>query len=214
MKVVLIGHGGHSKVISDIIRPIPELQIIGYLDNKYEVKQVINNVILGPVKAAKEIKDAHGNVKFIIAIGDNRTRKLIAEQLNFLSTDYISLAHQSASISPSVTIGYGSVIMPQAVVNSDAIIGNHCILNSCSVVEHDSILEDFVHICPNTTIAGTVKLGQGTFVGSGATVIPNKIIGEWSTIGAGATVIDHLPENCLAVGTPAKVKRKEKVNAG
>lgn len=214
MNVVIIGHGGHSKVVSDIIRAIPELHIIGFLDNKYEVTQFINDLIYGPVKAAKQIKDEYEDVKFVIAIGDNRTRMLIVENLNFTSTDFISIAHQSASISPSAIIGHGSVIMPQAVVNADAIIGNHCILNSCSVLEHDSILEDFVHLCPNSTIAGTVKLGKGTFVGSGATIIPNKIIGEWSTIGAGATVIGHLPENCLAVGTPAKVKMNNKVNAG
>jgi acetyltransferase EpsM len=104
--------------------------------------------------------------------------------------------------------------MPQAVINADVIIGNHCIINSCSVVEHDSLLENFVHLCPNSTIAGTVEMREGSWVGSGATIIPNKRIGEWTMIGAGATVIDHLPANCLAVGTPAKVKMNNQVNAG
>jgi acetyltransferase EpsM len=214
MKVVVIGHGGHSKVVSDIIRATKDLQIIGYLDNKYEKIQVMDNIICGPVGAAKQLKEENDNVKFVMAIGDNKVRKLVVEKLGISTNDYLTIVHPNASISPSAKIGYGTVVMPQAVINADVIVGNHCIINSCSVVEHDSLLNDFVHLCPNSTIAGTVEIHEGSCVGSGATIIPNRRIGEWTMIGAGATVINHLPANCLAVGTPAKVKMNNKVNAG
>jgi acetyltransferase EpsM len=206
MKVVVIGHGGHSKVVSDIIRSNNSLQIIGYLDNMYERNQSLNNLIFGPISAAMQLKEEHKNVKFVVAIGDNRTRKLVFEKLGLNIMDFLTIVHPSASISPSAKIGYGTVVMPQVVINADVIIGNHCIINSSSVVEHDSLLKDFVHLCPNSTIAGTVEMHEGSCVGSGATIIPNRRIGEWTMIGAGATVIDHIPANCLAVGTPAKVK--------
>lgn len=214
MKVVVIGHGGHSKVVSDIIRATNDLHIIGYLDNKYERIQVINNLIFGPISAAIQLKEEHRNVKFVIAIGDNRARKLLVEKLNLSLKNFLTIIHPSASISPSAKIGYGTVVMPQAVINADVIVGNHCIINSGSVVEHDSLLNDFIHLCPNSTVAGTVEIHEGSCVGSGATIIPNRRIGEWTMIGAGATVIDHLPANCLAVGTPAKVKLNNKVNVG
>jgi acetyltransferase EpsM len=83
MNVVVIGHGGHSKVISDIIRAIKGLQIIGYLDNKYERIQVINNLICGPVGAAKQLIEEYEDIKFVLAIGDNRARKTIVEKLDF-----------------------------------------------------------------------------------------------------------------------------------
>jgi acetyltransferase EpsM len=214
MKVVVIGHGGHSKVVSDIIRATNGLQIIGYLDNKYERIQSINNLIFGPISAAMQVKAENKNVKFVIAIGDNRARKLVFEKLSLSIMNFLTIVHPSANISPSAKIGYGTVVMPQAVINADVIIGNHCIINSGSVVEHDSLLSDYVHLCPNSTVAGTVEMHEGSCVGSGATIIPNRRIGEWTMIGAGATVIDHLPANCLAVGTPAKVKMNNKVNAG
>lgn len=214
MKVVVIGHGGHSKVVSDLILATNCLQIIGYLDHKYERIQVVNNLIFGPISAATQLKEEFNNVKFVMAIGDNKARKLVVEKLSISIKNFLTIVHPSASISPSAKIGYGTVVMPQAVINADVIVGNHCIINSGSVVEHDSLLDDFVHICPNSTIAGTVKMNEGSFVGSGATVIPNKHIGEWTMIGAGATVIDNLPANCIAVGTPAKVKINNKVNTG
>lgn len=214
MDILIIGHGGHSKVVADIIRSTKGLRIIGFLDNKYERIHVINSLIHGPVDAAIQMREEYQSVKFIMAIGDNRTRKSIVEMLDIPSEHFLTIIHSTASISPSAIIGYGSVVMPQAVINADVVIGNHCIINSASVVEHDSLLEDYVHLCPKSAIAGTVKLGEGSFVGSGATIIPNKKIGEWATIGAGATVIDHLPANCLAVGTPAKMKVTNKINVG
>lgn len=214
MKVVVIGHGGHSKVVSDIIRATKGLQIFGYLDSKYERIQVINNLMYGPIEAARTLKEKCHDVKFVMAIGDNKARKIVVDILDLSEHHFVTIIHPSASISPSAKIGNGTVVMPQAVINADVIIGDHCIINSCSVVEHDSLLEDYVHLCPNSTIAGTVKMHVGSCVGSGATVIPNKRIGEWTMIGAGATVINDLPANCLAVGTPAKVKIENKVNLG
>jgi acetyltransferase EpsM len=214
MKVVIIGHGGHSKVVTDIIRATNGLHIIGYLDNKYERIQVKNNLIFGPISVAMQLKEEYKNVRFVMAIGDNRARKLVVEKLGISTKNFITIVHPSASISPSAKIGYGTVVMPQAVINADVMIGNHCIINSGSVVEHDSLLNDYVHLCPNSTIAGTVEMQEGSCLGSAATIIPNRKIGEWTMIGAGATVIDHLPANCLAVGTPSKVIMKNKVNTG
>ncbi len=214
MKVVIIGHGGHSKVVSDNIRASKDHQIIGYLDNKYEDIQIIDHLIYGPIGSAKHLMEENNDVKFVMAIGDNKVRKSIIEMLDISIENFVTIIHPTACISPSATIGKGTVVMPQAVINADVRIGHHCIINSCSVVEHDSLLDEFVHLCPNSTIAGTVEIGKGTCVGSGATIVPSKIVGEWTIIGAGATVIDDLPDNCLAVGTPAKVKLKNKLSVG
>lgn len=214
MKVVIIGHGGHSKVVTDIVESTKDLQIIAYLDNKYEEVQVMDQFICAPLSVIDDLKKKYGDIKFVIAIGDNRIRKMIADMLKISEKEFLTVIHPTSIVSQSVKIGNGTVVMPNTIINADTIIGNHCIVNSGSVVEHDSILEDFVHVCPNSTITGTVKIGEGCMVGSGATIIPNKRIGEWTTIGAGATVTDDLPSNCVAVGTPAKIKIKDKLIVG
>lgn len=214
MKVVIIGHGGHSKVVTDIIQATKGLHIMGYLDNKYEKVQVMNHVIFAPLSVFNDLREEYGDIKFVIAIGDNRIRKVIVEMLKLTESDFITIIHPTSSVSPSAKIGYGTVVMPNTIINADSIIGNHCIINSGAVVEHDCSLEDFVHLCPNSTIAGTATIGEGCMVGSGATIIPNKRIGDWTTIGAGSTVIDHLPTNCVAVGTPAKIIIKNQIKTG
>ncbi|WP_246943880.1 acetyltransferase [Bacillus pinisoli] len=214
MNIVIIGHGGHSKVVSDIILATEGIQVLGYLDHKYKTKEVINNFICAPISEVREIKENNDDVRFVMAIGDNRVRKEIIETLDLSSDDFISLLHPTASISSSAKIGYGTVVMPNAVINADAVIGCHSIINSAAIVEHDCYLGDFVHLCPNSTLAGAVKVESGCMIGSGATIIPNKTIGEWTVVGAGATVIDHLPRNSKAVGTPARIIENHYIKTG
>lgn len=212
MKFVIIGHGGHSKVISDLVLASRENEIVSYLDDKFEELKMRGKAFYGPIGSLKELIKYFNELKIIIAIGNNLTRKMIVQKLNLPEEMYGTLIHTSAVVSPSAKIGNGTVIMPHAVVNADSQIGKHSIINTGSVVEHDCNLGDFVHISPQASMTGGVQIKEGASVGSGATIIPNSIIGEWSVIGAGATVISHIPSHCTAVGTPAKVKNKMEVN--
>ena len=131
------------------------------------------DTFIGPILSAEIIIDIFKEVKFIIAIGNNKIRKLIAKKLNLTNENYVTLIHPTASVSPSAKIGYGSVIMAHSVINADAQIGKHTIINTGSIIEHDNQIGDFVHISPNATLTGTVKIEEGVHIGAGATIIPN-----------------------------------------
>lgn len=206
MKIIIIGHGGHSKVIADIILTNPKNKIVGYLDDKYKEIYFVKNQVHGPTLWAKVIAKYYEDIKFIFGIGDNKVRQSIVRNLDLPIEYYATITHPTATISSSVKIGYGTVVMPNVVLNADAIVGNHCILNSGSVVEHDCVIDNFVHVCPNSTLTGSVHLAEGVLSGAGSTILPRVKIGEWATIGAGATVTQSIPPYCTAVGIPAKVK--------
>ncbi|WP_423409238.1 acetyltransferase [Heyndrickxia sp. MSNUG] len=209
MKIAIIGQGGHSKVIRDVIRAMEGAEIVGCLDDKFKTEFYHEQVFYGPVNSAIRFANDFPEVKFIVAVGNNQVRKQIVDCLGLPSTFYTTLIHPTAHISPHTSIGPGSVVMPCAVVNSDARVGAHAIINTCAVVEHDSDIEDFVHISPNATLTGNVTVREGAQVGASATIIPGMEIGKWAIVGAGATVINHIPANCTAVGVPAIVKMKE-----
>lgn len=211
MNIVIVGQGGHSKVIEEIVLANNEHQVVGYLDDKYEDLTIKNQTYYGPISFADEIINSFKEIKFVIGIGNNLIRKKIVKQLNFSEQCYATLIHPSAVISPRARIGNGTVIMANTVINIDARIGQHSIINTSSVVEHDNWIGDFVHISPNATLTGSIHIADGVHVGAGAIIIPNLTIGEWSVIGGGATVINHLPPNCTAVGVPAKVIATERV---
>ncbi|EJS60853.1 MULTISPECIES: acetyltransferase [Bacillus] len=209
MRIIMIGVGGHSKVIRDIILSYGNYEIIAQLDDVYKELKIEDGVYFGPISAAVKLMDEHVDTKFVIAIGNNRTRKIIMEQLEIPSHRYATLIHKQSIVSLSAKIGTGTVIMPGAIVNADVEIGNHVIVNSGAIIEHDNKINDFAHISPNAVLTGSVTVGIGVHIGAGVNVIPNITIGNWSVIGAGATVIRDIVANCKAVGIPARVINKE-----
>lgn len=208
MNIVVIGQGGHSKVIKELILLNPQNYIVAYLDDKYEEFKREDNLFTGPILAARMIVKSFKEIKFIIAIGNNSVRKRIVRMLNLPKESYLTLIHPKAIVSKSVTIGSGVVIMANAVINADTQIDDHTIINTSAVIEHDNQIGQFVHVSPNATLTGEVKVNHGVHIGAGATILPNLTIGEWSVIGAGATVINPIPANSMAVGVPAVVKKQ------
>lgn len=208
MKLVLIGRGGHSKVVEEMAKQ-QNIDVIGYLDDKYPFFDVENNLYIGPLHEVSKLVDIVEEVRFIIAIGNNQVRRNIYEKMNLPNNRFLTLIHSTATVSHSAQIGVGSVVMANSVIQPNAKVGNHTIINTSSIIEHDNEISSFVHISPNATLTGTVSIGEGSLIGAGASIIPNIHIGEWSIVGAGSTVIKDLPSYCTAVGVPAKIKVKE-----
>lgn len=203
-KLVMVGQGGHSKVIKDIILAGNEYQICAILDDKYGEPIQKSKIIYAPISYAATLCKEQETF-FIIAIGNNSVRRKISEALENIGVQFAIVKHPTAVISPSAEIGRGSVIMPYCIVNADTIIGEHVIINSSSVIEHDNKINNYVHISPKAVLTGNVFVGEGTQIGAGATVIPNIKIGSWSMVGAGATVVSDIPSKVTVVGVPAKI---------
>lgn len=200
-KVVIIGAGGHAKVIADIIEKKGDL-IEGFLDDNIEKdrKIICQYKVLGKIEDCLQITKQDKNVEFVIAIGDNFIRKQIA---NKYKLKYYTAIHPSAQIGIDVQIEEGTTVMANSCLNSSAIIGKHCILNTGSIIEHDNIIEDFVHISPKVALGGTVKIGEGTHIGIGAIVKNNINICSNCIVGAGAVVVKNIEEAGIYVGVPA-----------
>lgn len=201
-KVLLIGMGGHAKVVKDIIELNNEFEVIGYLDDKFHKKSVVNGIIYDSLSSYKNYKENY----FIITVGNNKIRKKISEKLELSLNKFPKFIHPSAVIGSNVEIGYGTVVMANVVVNADTHIGDHCILNTMASIGHDVLIKDFVHISPNSTLTGGVQIGMCTQIGAGSTLTPQVIIGDSTLVGAGSTVISNISNNMTVFGTPAKPK--------
>lgn len=103
-----------------------------------------------------------------------------------------------------VEIGEGTVICANVTTTTDYKIGRHVLINIMATVAHDDVLHDYVTIAPAAVISGNVTIGEGTDLGTNATVNQGVEIGAWSIVGSGAVVTKSLPDNCTAVGAPAK----------
>lgn len=199
-KVVILGSGGHAKVIADIVNKSGD-KIVGFLDNNVKCGQTfLGYPILGSDLDYVRFKDCY----FVIAIGNSKVREKIYKKMK--NVNWYTAIHPNASISSiGVEIGIGTVVMSNAVVNTDAVIGKHCIINSSSTVEHDNIIDDFVHISVGVKLAGHVLIGKHTWLGIGATVRNDISICDDCVIGAGAVVVKNIIESGTYIGVPAKL---------
>ncbi|QHE59832.1 acetyltransferase [Rossellomorea vietnamensis] len=202
MKVVIIGNGGHSKVVQEmVIRQGYGVHAI--VDDKYESEQIIDGIMYAPLTSIHKVLDQE--MKVVVAIGSNVVRKHVVRKLKLPDERYLTVIDPTAVVSNSAAIGYGTVVMPKVVINADAHVHDHCIINTGAVIEHDNSVWDYSHISPHSTLTGNVTIDEGVHIGAGVTIIPGINIGEWSIIGAGATVIRSVPGHSKAVGTPARI---------
>lgn len=201
-KVVIIGAGGHAKVIADIIEKSGDT-VYGFLDdNKATGEKVLEEYkILGKIDDCIYLQEKDKQLYFVIAIGNNYIRKSIYEKYKL---NYYTAIHPTAVIGMQVNIEEGTVVMANACINSNTKIGKNCIINTGVIVEHDNIIEDYVHISPNATLCGTVKVGTFTHIGAGAVIKNNIEITNDCIIGVGAVVVKNIEEKGIYVGIPAR----------
>lgn len=197
--VIIIGAGGHGKVIADIVRASGDI-LLGFLDDGHSPSDSVAGIpVLGGVCDYEKHRDA----EFIIAIGNAAVREKIASSM--IGVKWYTAIHPTAVLSTIETkIGEGSAIMANAVVNPCARVGKHCIINTSAVVEHNNNINDYAHISVGAKLAGTVTIGKGTWVGIGATVSNNITVCNDCMIGAGAVVVKDIAESGTYVGVPAR----------
>lgn len=195
--VIIIGTGGHAKVVADIVLSARD-HLVGFFANDGSIDSFMGWPVLG--RDAEY--DKFMNCYFVIAIGNSGVRERISSSMDRVK--WYTAVHPSASVSAICTsIGDGSVIMANSVINPYAQIGRHCIINSNATVEHDNRIEDFVHVSVGAELAGTVRVGKRTWIGAGATVTDGISVCQDCMIGAGAVVIKDIDISGTYVGIPA-----------
>lgn len=202
-QLIIIGNGGHSRVVQSIVKQMDNYQLLEIWDDSYEEETTEAGIKYKPIQ--NKIVASADLIRYFIAIGDNSTRSKIAKQLQLSTTDYATIIHPQANVDEQTTVKTGSLIMANAVVQTNSIIGHHSIVNTSAVVEHDTMIGDFVHVAPNVTLTGNCHLSKHVFIGAGSVLIPNISIGEHTVIGAGSVVIRSIPSNVTAYGNPTRI---------
>jgi UDP-perosamine 4-acetyltransferase len=208
--IVIVGAGGHAKVIIDILQKSNRFNIVGAtVDLKYNANSsdVLGIKIIGDDKKLP-ILYANGIENVFVAIGDNKLRAKLIQDVTNIGFNLVNAVSPYSCISDHAKLGNGIAVMAGAVINANAEIGNGVIINTGATVDHDCVLGDWCHVAPGCNLAGGVVVGNGSFLGVGTAIIPSVQIGRWSTIGAGSVVVKDIPDECLAFGSPAKVRNK------
>lgn len=200
-KLLIIGAGGHGKVVAEIAMKMNRWSEIAFLDNNESKRSSLKFEVIG--KSDDAFRFICGYDLFV-AIGDNRIREELQEKLEKAGASIPVLVHPQSIIGNDVSIGMGTVLMAGVIINCCSKVGKGCIVNTGATIDHDNVIEDFVHLSPGTHLAGNVRIGKGTWIGIGGLVSNNVSIITRSIIGAGAVVVKDINTAGTYVGVPAR----------
>ncbi|MDO8505868.1 MAG: acetyltransferase [bacterium] len=206
-KIVIIGGGGHAKVIASILKRLGIFKILGYTDNENR-GVLLGSPYLGTDGVLSKLKIQYKNCAAVLGVGylgKGDLRERLIPRLVALRFTMPAIISPNAVVNEDVEIGEGSVVMGGVIMNSGTRIGRYAIINTHASIDHDCAVGDFVHIAPGVTLSGGVKVGARSLVGVGATVVQYKTIGERCIIGAGAVVTKDCFESGTYLGMPAKM---------
>ena len=209
-KVVIVGAGGHGRVVLDILVQAGVYQVVGLLDTNPDVhgRRMDGVPILGDLNVLPVLRQQQGVTGAIVAIGDNGVRRSFADRIDAMGIELINAIHPSANLARNVTLGRNVVIAAGALVCAHCQIGDSVILNTGCIVDHETMVGTAAHVCPGARIAGRVTIESGSFIGIGATVIQTIRLGCEAVVGAGAVVTRDVAPLSTVVGVPARPIRE------
>lgn len=200
-KLLIIGASGHGKVAADIALKMNSWQSISFLDDNENLEFSLGLEVIGKSnEAIKHIND----FDIFVGIGNNAIRKKVQESLELEGARIPTLIHPNATLGEQVEVGSGTAVMAGVVINCCTQIGKGCIINTGSTIDHDNLIEDYVHISPGVHLAGTVQVGKGSWIGIGSSISNNIKITNNSIVGAGSVVVRDIINAGTYVGVPVK----------
>lgn len=201
--IVLLGSGGHAKVVSEaILARSPARRIIIIDDDP----AAAGRSVLGmPVSGTRDwLLDNLPECPVALGLGNNRARSELLDWLNRLGRTVETVIHPSAIVGETARIDPGAFLAAGSIVIAEARIGPAVIINTAASVDHDCTIETAAHIAPGVRLCGKVQVGARALVGVGAAVRPGIAIGADAVIGAGSSVVSDVPAGAVVAGCPAK----------
>lgn len=206
--MLIVGAKGFAKEVLEVLHQLNQIENLVFFD---DVNHDIKGSLYGKFPILKTTTEASNyfsttDNRFTIGIGNPVLRKKVYDKFSSLGGIFTS------TISPLASIGCygnrideGTNIMTGTVITSDVLIEKGTLINLNCTIGHDSIIGQFVELSPGVHISGNCNIGDYAVLGTNATVLPKLTIGKNVIIGAGSVITKNIPDNCVAVGTPAKI---------
>jgi sugar O-acyltransferase (sialic acid O-acetyltransferase NeuD family) len=200
--LIILGSGVHAGEMAEIVGRInrvgPTWRLLGYLARESQSDMVGADLnghrVLGTSKKLADHPGCH------LAFEHD-----FHDPIDTPRSQWASLVDPSAFVSASAIIGGGCVIYPNCFVGLNARLGDRVFMLSGSVVNHDDVLEDNVTVCSNVSLAGSVSVGKGSYLGQACTIRQFIRVGSNSLGGKGSVVVRDVPSNSVVAGNPSRV---------
>ena len=187
--VIIIGAGGHAKVVADALTQVG-VDLLGLTD----VNKKKDDICFGlPVLGGDEIINKYSPDKVLLANGlgtlpEDKSRWELAKRMREAGYSFITVVHPSATIADSVSLAEGVQVMAGCILQPEVSVGQDSIINTGVILDHDCMIGENCHIAPGVTMSGGVHVDNETHVGTAAIILQNISIGSNTIIAAGSVI--------------------------
>jgi acetyltransferase EpsM len=207
-QLIILGAGGYAKQVYWTVCRLNSHEVIGFLDETIdEDKNLYDHPVRNNLESLLHLSSAP--IELISAVGNANLRKYWHDKFDS-EFDFATIVDPTSIVAPDAIIGKDVVILAFTVCSCSTIVGKSTNINWHCTISHDVKIGDYTNISSNVQLAGRATVGNFSQIGTGACLIPDMRVGNWSVIGAGAVVTKEIPDNVLAVGLPAIIKKSIK----
>lgn len=189
LPVIILGAGGHSKVVINALLA-GKREIIGIADPNCQIgDQVLGVKVIGDDAIVFGI--APSSVELVNGIGalpDSELRWTITATFREKGYKFAIVVHPQSIIAPDVILAEGVQLMAGSIIQPGSSVGRDTIINTRASVDHDCTIGDECHLAPGTIVNGGVTIHERSFIGAGSCVLQNVTIGERVVVGAGSVI--------------------------
>lgn len=177
-RLLLVGAGGFGRVVSELARQSYDC---AFVDDGVEIGTAICDIpVIGHTEDLQELFTEYQNL--IIAIGNNAVRERIYDMAKSIGYRFPNLISPSAYISPYAKLGWGCVVLNNAVVQNGSTVGNGVLLNPGVEIHHDCTVGDYDLIYTNSVVRTYATVGKCVRIGSNVTICNNAVVSDGADI--------------------------------
>ena len=205
-RLIIIGAGGHGKVIADTAQTMNRFHTIVFLDDFKQGSRICDLSVVGGFDVLEAVFEPGDSAA--IAFGNNQKRMRYMDIARKIGYGLPILIHPRAVVSKHAQVDEGSVVFANAVIHADSWVQQGAIINTGAIIEHDNQIGRIAHISPGACLAGNTKIGQCSWIGIGSCIIQNITVGESCILAAGSTLLKNMPDYTMFAGSPAEYKKR------
>lgn len=213
MRVIFIGAANPEtlRMVDALRAASPDFEAYGFLDNDPEKAgtDFYGLPVFGAVEDLARVLEP--DVRFVNLItGSTQARYATTREAVARGAQFTNFVHPSVNLSMT-DLGVGNYIQESVILQAEVTVGDNSSIHMGSLIGHESTIGHSVFIAHAVSVSGCCTIGDGTFIGTNATVLPRVSIGKWCVVGAGAVVTRDVPDYSVVVGSPARVVRSNDV---
>jgi sugar O-acyltransferase (sialic acid O-acetyltransferase NeuD family) len=204
--LLLVGAGGHAAACIDVIESSERFNIIGLVGLPSEIgSKKLGYEVIGSDTDLVELRKKYSNC--LITLGQTKSPELRVDLFNRAKKAgfaFPSIFSNRSYLSPHASVGEGTILMHDSIVNAGAVIGRNCIINTKALIEHDSKVGDHCHVSTGAVVNGSAEIADRVFIGSSSAIRNGLKIGSGVVIGMGSTVLSDLDADTTFLGLNKK----------